>query len=217
MTMKKNLIAFVVILITAFANNANAQGLFSSREYSGGRQDRTAYAVGNVPVENGLVVFKKVFEIPLKKDDLYKYLSSWASLRFCPSTERGTWPAPDFFKNTEYAKIAKAEKEEGRLKIQGNEDLVFTDKALNKDAAVISYILNIYLEDGKVTAEISNIVYTYVLSESPERIYAEDWITDGEAFNRSGKLRKVNGKFRVKTIDLKDAIFDEIQTTLMNI
>ncbi len=195
----------------------HAQGPFSNREYNGGRQDLSAYIIGTVPVEEGMVVFKKIFEIPLKKESLYMYLSNWASLRFSPDTERGKWPAADYFKNTEYAKITKADKEEGRLKIQGNEHLVFTNKTLAKDEAIVSYVLNIYMEDGKVTAEISNIVYTYTLSNDPERIYAEDWITDGEAFNKNGKLRKVNGKFRVKTIDLKDAIFDEIQATLSNI
>ena len=215
--MKKLIIATMLVFMMTGINNSQAQGLFSSREYSGGRQDYSAYAVGNVPIENGLVVFKKVFEIPLKKESLYTYLAPWASFRFTPNTENGKWPSPDFFKNTEYSKILKADKEEGRIKIQGNEDLVFTDKALNKDVANISYILNIYMEDGKATAEMSNITYTYVLSDKPEKIYAEDWITDGEAFNRSGKLRKVNGKFRVKTIDLKDAIFDQIQAALTNI
>ena len=216
-TMKKILITLTMLLLPAIVSTVDAQGLFSSREYSGGRQDYSVYAVGNVPIENGMVVFKKIFEIPMKKEALYTYLAPWASFRFAPNTENGKWPAPDFFKNTEYSRILKADKEEGRFKIQGNEDLVFTDKALNKDVSNISYILNIYLEDGKVTAEMSNITYTYVLSDKPEKLYAEDWITDGEAFNRNGKLRKVNGKFRVKTSDLKDAIFDQIKNTLMNI
>ena len=215
--MKKLLIACFIMFMPAIVTQADAQGLFSNREYSGGRQELSAYIPGKVPVENGMVVFKKIFQIPLKKESLYLYLSQWAALRFQPNTERGVWPSPDFFKNTEYARLVKADKEEGRLKIQGNEQLIFTDKALNKDMAIISYTLNVYMEDGTVTAEITNITYTYTLAEDPERIYAEDWITDGEAFNRNGKLRKVNGKFRVKTIDLKDAIFDEIQATLSNI
>lgn len=217
MTMKKLIIALALLIAPVALLQTHAQGLFSNKEYDGGRQDLSAYIPGTVPVENGMVTFKKIFEIPLKKESLYLYLSQWAALRYSPTTERGKWPAADFFRNTEYARIQKADKENCSLKIQGNEELIFTNKTLSKDYSIVSYILNIEMEDGKVSAEISNIAYTYNLSENPERIYAEDWITDSESFNRSGKLRKVNGKFRVKTIDLKDAIFDEIQSTLSNI
>ena len=215
--MKKLIIALTLLVAPFAIKSANAQGIFSSREYDGGRQDLTAYVLGTVPVIDGQVTFKKIFEIPLKKEALYMYLSQWAALRFSPNTEMGKWPAAEYFSNTEYARIVKADKEEGKLKIQGNEHLIFTNKTLAKDYAIISYILNINMEDGKVTAEFTNITYTYTLSNNPERIFAEDWITDEEAFNKSGKLRKVNGKFRVKTIDLKDAIFDEIQATLSNL
>ena len=44
---------------------------------------------------------------------------------------------------------------------------------------------------------------------------AEKWITDKEALNKSKtNLAKVSGKFRQKTIDLKDRIFNEIQSAL---
>ena len=44
---------------------------------------------------------------------------------------------------------------------------------------------------------------------------AEKWITDKEALNKSkNKLAKVSGKFRQKTIDYKDQMFNEIQSAL---
>ena len=44
---------------------------------------------------------------------------------------------------------------------------------------------------------------------------AEDWITDSEAFNRKGtKFLKSTGKFRIKTIDLKDALFQKAADTV---
>ena len=135
----------------------------------------------------------------------------WASFRFNPETEYGKWPNADYFKNTEYARVLKAEAENGLLKIQGNEDMIFTNKALAKDMAVASYILTLTCTDGGIDVEMSNISYTYSLSDTPERIEAEDWITDKEAFNKKGQLSKGSGKFRVKTIDLKDRLFEEIE------
>ena len=70
------------------------------------------------------------------------------------------------------------------------------------------------IEDGKVSAELRNISYTYSLTDTPQRIEAEDWITDKEAITKNNKLNRGSGKFRVKTIDLKDELFKEIQETL---
>ena len=214
--MKKLITALVVLFAPLFLIETNAQGLFSNKEYDGGRQDLTAYIIGKVPLVEGMVSFNETIEIPLKKDELYKRVAQWASFRFNPDTENGKWPNANYFKNTEYARIINADKEKGLFKIQGNEELLFTNKALSKDMAIVSYIMNITITEGKVSAIIDNIAYTYTLSDNPERIVAEDWITDDQAFTNKGKLRKVNGKFRVKTIDLKDALFDDLRNVLIN-
>lgn len=193
----------------------NAQGLFSNKEYDGGRQPREAYMQGAVPETDGKVVFTKTFDTTgMSKFDVYLKLSQWATFRYNPQTERGKWNDPDYFKNTEYARILKASAEEGYLKIQGNEEMVFTNKTLAKDTAIASYILMLTITDGKVEAEMRNIFYTYSLSDTPERIEAEDWITDKEAITKQNKLNRGSGKFRVKTIDLKDELFKEIAETL---
>jgi colicin import membrane protein len=44
---------------------------------------------------------------------------------------------------------------------------------------------------------------------------AEDWITDKEAYNRKGtKFLKSTGKFRIKTIDMKDILFSKAAEAL---
>jgi colicin import membrane protein len=44
---------------------------------------------------------------------------------------------------------------------------------------------------------------------------AEDWITDDEAFNRKKtKFLKQTGKFRIKTIDLKDKLYTLVEDVL---
>jgi len=213
----KKIITLLALLLPLSTATVMAQGLFSKKEYDGGRQDRSVYMQGAVPEFNGKVVFNKHIEAAGKsKSDLYKKMLQWASFRFNPETEYGKWPNADYFKNTEYARVLKAEDENGLLKIQGNEDMIFTNKALAKDMAVASYILTLTCTDGGIDVEMSNISYTYSLSETPERIEAEDWITDKEAFNKKGQLSKGSGKFRVKTIDLKDRLFEEIEAAANN-
>ena len=214
--MKKSLTALMALFMPFMMNETAAQGIFSNKEYDGGRQELTSYVIGKVPMVDGLVSFSETIEVPIKKENLYARVAQWASFRFNPDTENGKWPSANYFKNTAYARVLTSDKESGTFKIQGNEDLIFTSKALVKDVAVVSYIMRISIEDGKVTATIDNIAYTYTLSDNPERIVAEDWITDDEAFTSKGKLRKVNGKFRVKTIDLKDALFDDLRNALIN-
>lgn len=194
---------------------ADAQGLFSNKEYAGGRQPRETYMQGAVPEVDGKVVFSKTFDTNgMSKFDVYMKLTQWATFRYNPSTERGKWNDADYFKNTEFARVLEASAEKGILKIQGNEEMVFTNKTLAKDTAIASYILMLTIEDGKVSAELRNISYTYSLTDTPQRIEAEDWITDKEAITKHNKLNRGSGKFRVKTIDLKDELFKEIQETL---
>ena len=212
-SMKKMLIALAVALLPLCM--ADAQGLFSKKEYEGGRQPREAYMQGAVPEVDGKVVFSKTFDTTgMSKFDVYLKLSQWATFRYNPETERGKWSDADYFKNTEFARILEASSEKGTLKIQGNEEMVFTNKTLAKDTAIASYILLLTIEEGKVVAEIKNISYTYSLTDNPERIEAEDWITDKEAITKQNKLNRGSGKFRVKTIDLKDELFKEIEETL---
>ncbi len=213
--MKKFFLTLVVMLMSLNAIDSMAQSIFSNKEYDGGHQAREAYLQGAVPEVDGKVVFTKSIDAAgMNKADIYLRLTNWASLRYNPSTERGKWNDVNYFKNSEYARILKASAEDGTLKIQGNEDMVFTNKTLAKDMAVVSYILNVVMTDGKADVTIDNISYTYNLTENAERIEADDWITDKEAFTKSGKFNKGSGKFRVKTVDLVTELFAEIEEAL---
>jgi hypothetical protein len=46
------------------------------------------------------------------------------------------------------------------------------------------------------------------------KMKAEDWITDDMAFNQKGKLKKFEGKFRRKTIELKEQLIKELSNEL---
>ena len=61
---------------------------------------------------------------------------------------------------------------------------------------------------------MSNISYIYNFSDTPEKLNAEDWISDKKAFNKKGKPIKKCAKFRNETIDLKDRLINEIKSCL---
>ncbi len=142
---------------------------------------------------------------------LYPLIAQWANLRYMPNTENGLWNDPDYYFNKDNAAVKTADKAKGLFVCQGDEEQVFSNRILAKDYCIMNYTLTIQLGEGSVTATMSNISYVYTLSETPERIAAEDWITDSEAFNRKGtKMLKGSGKFRIKTVDLKNQLFKEI-------
>ena len=46
------------------------------------------------------------------------------------------------------------------------------------------------------------------------KMIAEEWITDDNAFNKKGKMKRFEGKFRRKTIDLKEQLIKELTQAL---
>ena len=71
---------------------------------------------------------------------------------------------------------------------------------------------------GKCDLEMTRIRYWYdEARDGGEKYVAEEWITDDMALNKSKtKLTPICGKFRRKTIDLKDELFKSIQSSLGN-
>lgn len=209
--MKKNLIVAMTLMVAWLcASTANAQ-LLMKKNYEG-RQDATYYLKGAVPEQGGKVVFTKVISAPGKsKRDIFFAVGQWAELRYHANTARGEWYEPNAFHNLDYSNVQTADIDEGIITCQGDEEIVFTNKVLNRDATRLQYVLRLQVSDGEVRAEMSQIVYTYTLVEEAERIPAEDWITDREAINKKGRLLKAAARFRVRTIDLKDELFKEIE------
>lgn len=204
--MKKLLIAIMAAVLPLCVE---AQGLFSNKVYQG-RKDHKEYMQGAVPQANGKVVFTK--EITTSKNS-YNALMQWAGLRYKPDTEQGKWSDLNYFKNLENTKVETPDK--NTIVCQGSEWLVFTRNGLlSNDESIVRYKLTLNITDTKVVARLTDIAYTYALNEMPELIYAEDWIVDSKAFNEKGKLRHSVDKFRVKTIDLVDELFAEIESTL---
>ncbi|MCQ2112931.1 MAG: DUF4468 domain-containing protein [Bacteroidaceae bacterium] len=177
--------------------------------------DNSAYMQGTLPVADGKVVFSKTIAAPGKsKADLFKALASWASLRYMANSEHGVWNDADYYKNLEYAAVKTADPNAGLLSCFADEELVFSNRLLEKDFTRAHYTLDIKVGEGNVEVKMYNIYYIYNLSDEPEQLTAEDWITDKEAFTKKGKPIKMNFKFRVKTMDLNDELCAEIANAI---
>ena len=96
-----------------------------------------------------------------------------------------------------------------------HEWLVFRNSALSLDRAEIFYLLEVNCAEGKVVATMSRIKYKYSVQGKTETYLAEKWITDKEAVNKKRtRLYPISGKFRRKTIDRKDEIFETLSEAL---
>ena len=104
-----------------------------------------------------------------------------------------------------------------KLQIVGNyqEWLVFKKKPLNLDRTRLLYHLIVDCKDGEASVKMTRIVYLYDEERDPQTYYAEEWITDRYGLNKKkNKLARVSGKFRRKTIDRKDYLFNKFNALL---
>ena len=214
----KSLILTLMVAMLPFCVNAQNTGIFGKKNTSTKVTDFTPYMQGAVPVENGLVTFSKTFTATGKsKEDLYRQIASWASARYMPNIENGKWTDPDYFRNLAYSSVkVSGDSSDPKTQIvcQGYEEIVFTNRILERDYAEIEYKLNIKINDGSVKATMTNIAYVYTFTSEKERVAAEAYITDETAFNKKGNFIKQNRKFRVKTVDLANELFSEIETVI---
>ncbi|SFO85763.1 DUF4468 domain-containing protein [Prevotella sp. tf2-5] len=161
------------------------------------------YLKGAVPVVDGKVVFSKTFEAPGKSAfDIYNIIG-----KFFQDVTREP--------NQLNSKIVKADTTDYELGASYEEWLVFQSNAISLDRTRFYYVLKAVCQNGKVTVEMSHIKYFYEEERKPQRYKAEEWITDEEAVNKKNtKLLPITGKFRRKTIDRKDYLFNKIEDLL---
>lgn len=210
--MKKFIITLFTIAFPLLIN-AQSEGLIAKKSIKKTEQDMAMYtAPGAIPEENGKVVFKEIISFPGKtQEELYIKVAQWASFRYEANSVRGVYTDTDFFKNIEFAQVKSANKQEGTIQCQGAEELIFSIKPLAKNFTQAFYLLNLDIKDGQIAFNLHTLSFNVDQGAGEfVRISAEDWITDKEALNKKGKLRRIPGKFRVKTIDLVAELKREI-------
>lgn len=164
------------------------------------------YLEGAITLKDGKVTFSTEMTVPaMTKEQIYETLLDWANTRYQPTQKMN-------------ARVLFQNPEEGSIAIGGEEYLVFSTSALSLDRTRIYYQLKIICENGKSNIDMTRIRYWYDESRDGGKKYdAENWIVDEWALNKSKtKLAPICGKFRKKTIDLKEELFHEIQSVLGN-
>lgn len=209
---KKILLALTLATLTTTIY-AQSQGIFTKKEMKAARGNSDQYAKkGLIPQVDGKVVFHEVIAMPGKsKDEIMQNLVQWATFRYEPNVSQGTYTESTFFKNIEYAKVKTADKGTGIIECDGAEELIFSIKTLAKNYTQAFYSLHLKATDGKVEFTLDNLSFNVDMGEGAfSRVKAEEWITDEECLNKKGKLRRIPGKYRIKTIDLVDELKKEI-------
>ena len=150
--------------------------------------------------ENGKVVFEAEMEAPGKSaEQLYELLFDYMS---------GLTQDKEAIES----RIALVNKDEHIIANLMDEWLVFNSSFISLDRTECKYNLIANISDGKVKMTINHINYTYEEGrQTGFKLPAEEVITDKVALTKKkNDLARIFGKFRKKTIDRKDQIFNEI-------
>ena len=170
-----------------------------------GKQNVDAkYLVGAVPEVDGKVAFKKTIEAKGKSaKDIFEIIDSYMRKMAKESNQ------------TEQSRVTLSDSTEHKLVGMYQEWLVFKSTPLVLDQTRFYYILAVDCFDGKAEVTLTNIYYLYEEERAPQRFAAEEWITDKWGLTKNkNKLSRVSGKFRRKTIDRKDYLFNKIESLL---
>ncbi len=162
------------------------------------------YLAGAVPVVNGKVVFETTIEAPGKKaGEIYRTL-----LRDLTAITKED-------NQTEQSRIIIADSVKNEICASYQEWLVFKSTALVLDRTRFFYTIIVSCEDGKADIKLTRIHYLYEEEREPQTFNAEEWITDEYGLKKNKmKLSRVSGKFRRKTIDRKDYLFERFTNLL---
>lgn len=96
-----------------------------------------------------------------------------------------------------------------------HEWLVFKNASLSLDRTQFNFLISVTIKDGQADVSMMRISYDYDLERRGAHYTAEKWITDKYAVNKKHtKLYPLSAKFRRKTIDRKDFIFQKFNSLL---
>lgn len=115
----------------------------------------------------------------------------------------------------ERSKIAITNEKEHCIVATMQEWLTFTSNALVLDRTKMNYVLQAQCSDGHLKLILDRITYNYEVQGKKEFYKAEEWINDKNAVNKKRtRLYPSSGKFRRKTIDRKNELFEIFQSQL---
>jgi len=162
------------------------------------------YLRGAVPEVDGKIVFTKTIKAPGKSTkQIYSIIKEYMQKMIGEKNQINSMIITD--DSTSYSEIG------GKYE----EWLVFKKSAIVLDQTRFIYVFQAKCQNGQATLSLSHISYVYDEERDIQRMKAEDWITDDQAVNKKNtRLYPITGKFRRKTIDRKDFLFDKIESLL---
>ncbi len=205
--MKKYIITFLALVpLTIWAQDNTWERLDEEEQETKEQKinPNAKYLRGAVPEVNGKVEFSCNIEAPGKSsseiyDIIHKYFVKM-------TTEKN---------QLENSKIITEDIQSHTVAAYFEEWLVFKANAITLDRTRFYYALQAECKDGSAKITMGHIRYLYEENRNPQRYTAEEWIVDKEAVNKKNtKLYPGSGKFRRKTIDRKDFIFNKLETLL---
>ena len=169
------------------------------------KTDDTKYLKGAVPEENGVITFSKSFSVQGKnQQEIRQTICSVVK-------EKIMAPAIDELRT----RFVSDGAEDGIIVARVEEYMVFKSKPLYLDRTRFRYMLTAKVSENDVKMQISQISYYYnedMEGKNGIEYKGEEWISDEEALNKQGtKLYPKSGKFRRKTVDRVEAIFQDIE------
>lgn len=168
-------------------------------------EENSKYLAGAVPEVDGNVVFSLNEEVTgMKANEIYNRLYSAISAITTDANQKNS-------------RIALVNKEKHVIAAKCIEWLVFSNSFMSLDRTELTYTIIAECDDNKANVTISRINYNYEQGRvTGFKDSAEKLISDKESINSKGKLNRLNAKFRIKTIDRMDEIFNNIKLALNN-
>ncbi len=196
----------IIALLTCLPLAAVAQGnTWEQTQQKVNERTNPKYLAGAVPEVDGKVVFETTIKAPGKsKKEIYNILLD----EFTKMTKEEN--------QFEQSRIVLSDDEHFEKLIASYQEwLVFKNKPLELDRTRLFYNLMADIKDGEATVKMTRIYYLYDEERQPTTFQAEEWITDRYGLTKKkNKTSRVSGKFRRKTIDRKDYIFNKLETLL---
>lgn len=201
--MKKLLLSVMILCMPVIGFAQNTWEIQKDENKAAVNPDQK-YLAGAVPVVDGKVVFETTIDAPGKTasqiyDIVKKYLTKMTKEE----------------NQLEQSRIILDDSVKHEICGHYQEWLVFKSTALVLDRTRFFYNLLVNCDNGKANVKMMRIYYYYDEERIPQTYKAEEWITDEYGLKKSKKkLSRVTGRFRKKTIDRKDYIFNKLASLL---
>jgi len=201
---KQLIIALLTLLPATLSAQDNTWERIEVSPEEKANPDAKYLAIDAVPMKDGKVCWQTTIAAPGKTaGQIYDILLA--------QLEKMT-TEPNQIKNSD---VALKDSAAHRLVGVFHEWLVFKSTALSLDRTQLNFLVKADCSDGQADVTITRITYDYQSGQKEEHLTAEEWISDKACVNKKRtKLYPISGKFRRKTIDRKDYIFNKFNTLL---